>query len=88
MDRHHASSPRTITKAYGRGGFLGLLSPVLAFFMASRGMNGWQETAIRQMEDDAVAMVRRGYRVAATQEIGVPLLGITAYKVTYELMRP
>ena len=54
--------------------------------MASQGMNGWQESAARDTEDDAVAMARRGYRVVASGEYGIPLLGITYYKVTYQLV--
>jgi hypothetical protein len=48
-------------------------------------MNGWQESAARDMEDDAVAMARQGYRVASG-EYGFPRLGITYYKVTYQLV--
>jgi hypothetical protein len=81
-----ATPKHIVVKTYGRGGFLGLLSPLLAFFMASRGMNGWQQSAIREMEEDAVAMARRGYRIVSTQEFGIPLFGIIAYKVTYELV--
>jgi len=81
-----AAPQRTVVKTYGRGGYLGLLSPLLAFFMASRGMNGWQQSAIREMEEDAVAMARRGYRIVSTEEFGIPLFGVIAYKVTYELV--
>ena len=77
---------RVIVKTYGRGSLLGLLSLPFAFLMASRGMNGWQESAARDMEDDAVAMARLGYRVVASGEHGIPLLGITYYKVTYQLV--
>jgi hypothetical protein len=41
------SKPRVIVKTYGRGSLLGLLSVPFAFLMASRGMNGWQESAAR-----------------------------------------
>ncbi len=54
--------------------------------MASRGMRGWQESAVRDMEDDAVAMSKQGYRVAYSSEYGMPRLGITYYRVTYELV--
>jgi predicted dienelactone hydrolase len=75
-----------VVRTYGRGSLLGLLSLPLAFLMASRGMNGWQRSAARDMEDDAVAMARQGYRVVAAGEYGIPLLGITYYKVTYQLV--
>jgi hypothetical protein len=80
------TSETKVVKTYGAGSFLGLLSPLLAFFMARRGMNGWQQSAIREMEDDAVAMSRNGYRVVSSDEIAMPLLGIIAYRVTYERM--
>ena len=60
-----------VVKTYRRGGLLGLLSLPFAFLMASRGMNGWQEFAARDMEDDAVAMARQGYRVVACGEYGI-----------------
>ena len=75
-----------VVKTYGRGSLLGLLSLPFAFLMASRGMNGWQESAARDMEDDAVAMATRGYRVVASGEYGIPRLGITYFKVTYRLV--
>jgi hypothetical protein len=73
-----------VVKTYGRGSFLGLLSIPFAFVMASLGMNGWHKTAAQDMEDDAVAMSKLGYRVVSSQEFGWPFLGITYYKVTYE----
>jgi len=80
-------NPRgVVVKTYGRGSLLGLLSLPFAFLMASRGMNGWQESAARDMEDDAVAMARQGYRVVASGEYGIPLLGITYFRVTYQLV--
>jgi hypothetical protein len=83
--RTSSTKPRpTVVKTYGRGSFLGLLSPLIAFLMARQGMNGWQQSAIRDMEDDAVAMARQGYRVASSDEVGIPLVGIVAYRVTYE----
>ena len=80
------SKPRVIVKTYGRGSLLGLLSVPFAFLMASRGMNGSQESAARDMEDDAVAMTRQGYRVVSCCEYGMPRLGITYHKVTYQLV--
>jgi len=49
-------------------------------------MNGWQESAARDMEDDAVTMARRGYRVVASGEHGFPRLGIAYHTVTYQLV--
>jgi hypothetical protein len=75
---------RVITKTYGRGSLLGVLSLPFAFFMASRGMRGWQASAVAAMEDDAVEMARQGYRIRSSREYGWPIFGITYYKVTYE----
>ena len=83
-----ATDEIVVVKTYGRGSLLGALSPILAFFMASRGMRGWQESTIRNMEDDAVAMALRGYRVVTTQEYGSRSFGITYFKVTYRLDAP
>ncbi len=80
-----ASRRRTVVKTYGRGSFLAFLGPLFAYFMASRGMNGWEERAQRDMRDDAVAMEARGYRVVSADEYRVPLLGIAWFRVTYEL---
>jgi hypothetical protein len=76
--------PRVVAKTYGRGVLLGLLSLSFAFLMASRGMRGWQESAARAMEDDAVEMARQGYRITSSGEFGWPMFGITYHKVTYE----
>lgn len=84
----YATRPdQLIVKTYGRGSLLGFLSVVLSWAMARQGMHGWQERARREMEDDAVAMERLGYRVVTADEVGYPLLGITWYRVTYEPTR-
>jgi hypothetical protein len=79
-----AEPRRVVVKSYGRGSLLGVLSLPLSLLMASRGMRGWQETAIRDMEVDAVAMASRGYRIVSTEERGMPVFGITYYTVRYE----
>jgi hypothetical protein len=77
---------RTVVRTYGRGSFLGLVSPLFAYIMAARGMHGWEDWSRRAMETDAVKMARRGYRVASTKEHALPGLGMASYTVTYELM--
>ena len=79
-----ATAPRTIVKSYGRGSLLAFIGPLYAGLMARLGMRGWQDAAIRAMQDDAVAMARRGYRVASTEEHEIPALGVAWYRVTYE----
>lgn len=79
---------RVIVKEYGRGSFLAVLSPLLSFFMANRGMNGWQQRVARDMERDAQEMLSRGYRIVDSRDYEMPILGITYCKVTYELVDP
>lgn len=79
---------RTVVKTYGRGSFLGILSPLIAFVMARAGMNGWERRAEQQMEDDAIAMQKRGYRVASANEYRVPMFGVAWFEVTYEPADP
>ncbi len=83
-DRSSAALRTRVVRTYGRGSLLGLLSPMLAAVMAAFGMRGWQELAIREMEEDAAKMARDGYRIVATQEHGIPAFGIVFYEVTYQ----
>jgi len=76
---------RTVVKTYGRGSFLAFLSPLLAYFMARGGMNGWEQTAQRDVAKDALSMQAKGYRVVSADEYTLPVLGIGWFKVTYEL---
>jgi hypothetical protein len=83
-----SAAAKTVVRTYGRGSLLGFLSVAFSWLMARSGMRGWQESAAREMEDDTVAMAKRGYRVASSEELGYPGLGITWYRVTYELIEP
>lgn len=74
----------TVVKTYGRGSFLAFLSPLLAAFMAVRGMNGWEQSSEQDMVRDAQAMQDRGYRVVSADEYRLPALGITWFRVTYQ----
>ncbi len=77
------ADPETVTKTYGRGSFLAFLSPLLAFFMARRGLNGWEQTAAADMQRDALAMQDRGYRVVTAEEFTLPVLGVAWFQVVY-----
>ena len=77
---------RNVVKTYGRGSLLGFLSLPFAMIMARLGMHGWQDSALRAMEDDAIVMARAGYRVVETRQLGWPQLGIVSFRVTYELV--
>ena len=84
MRPFRSNSPTVVTRTYGRGSLLGFLAPLFAYVMAAAGMRGWEESARRAMEDDVMAMARRGYRVRSADEYRMPLLGIVFFKVTYE----
>lgn len=88
MGSFGSAKPQRVVRTYGRGSFLGLLSPVLAYVMAAAGMRGWQDSAARAMEKDAIEMARQGYRIASTEEAALPVFGISSYTVTYELIEP
>jgi hypothetical protein len=77
--------PRRVVRNYGRGSYLGFLSPLLAYLMAARGMRGWQASTIAAMEQDIIEMGRIGYRVVDTREAALPGLGIQSWTVTFEL---
>jgi hypothetical protein len=74
-----------VERTYGRGSFLAFLSPLLAWAMASRGMHGWEGSAAGDMQQDALKMRARGYRIASADEYTLPLFGVAWFKVVYEL---
>ena len=81
--------PETVERTYGRGSFLAFLSPLLAWAMASRGLNGWEQSAEEDAQKDVLRMEDRGYRVVSADEYRIAVLGITWFKVTYQrLPRP
>jgi hypothetical protein len=84
MQKAAPAQPESIVRTYGRGAVLGFLSLPIAFVMARLGMRGWEAKATREMEDDAVRMSRRGYRIATSEELGWPAFGVTWYRVRYE----
>lgn len=85
-------TPTTIVKTYGRDAFLFWWNPIVAAVMSSAGMRVGVFSAaelVDRMERDALEMRSRGYRVASSEEVSVPLLfpsGKTTnyYRVTYE----
>ncbi len=75
-------------RTYGRDSLVGLLSPVLALMVRAFGMQlrFRSEDQVRlEMERDAVAMARRGYRVASSEQFEMQPFGIIWHRVTYEL---
>ena len=87
-----AEPKRVVVKEYGRDSFLGLINPLMTLFIfgarGSTARTNYQARIIEKMEDDSVAMQRLGYRVASSQEYERPALGISYFKVTYELVEP
>ncbi len=83
-----ATRPKSVTRTYGWGSFLAVVSLPVSWLMASRGMDGWRERAARDAEKGAVEMIRRGYRIVSAEEHSVPAFGIYWQKVTYELDEP
>lgn len=81
--------PRIVVRQYGRDSFLGMLSPIFAAVyvsvLGSQGRLRYESRLQEQMEQDAMEMRRRGYRIAASQEYEMPPFGIHYRKVTYEL---
>ena len=67
------------------GSLMGAWSLLIAYVMAAGGMHGWRDSAIRDMEEDAIELAKRGYRVVSTNEYTLPLFGMGYFRVTYEL---
>jgi hypothetical protein len=83
---------RVVVKEYGRDSFLGLINPIMTFLVLGAsgraGRSAYQTRLTEKVERDAIEMARRGYRVTSSQEYERPNLGITYFKVTYELIEP
>jgi hypothetical protein len=88
MSLFQAGKPKRVTKRYGMGSLLAVISLPVSWLMASRGMNGWQERAERDMEQGATSMARQGYRVVSSEQHSVPAFGIYYWTVTYERVNP
>jgi hypothetical protein len=69
---------------YGLGSLLAVISLPVSLLMASRGDNGWQERAARDMARDIEEMDKRGYRVVSAEDHATPAFGIYWHKVIYE----
>ncbi len=86
-----SKAERTVVRTYGRDSLLGLANPILAFVVRAFGLQlrlKSEDQVTREMEKDAVAMIKRGYRIAASEQYEIPPFGITWLKVTYELVDP
>jgi hypothetical protein len=83
-----ATPRRVVVRTYGRDSLVGLLNPLLTLMVRYFGMQlrfRSEEQVALEMERDAVAMIRRGYRVASSEQFEMQPLGIVWHRVTYEL---
>ena len=87
-----AKPKRVVVKDYGRDSFLGLINPLLTFFILgarnATARRNYQARLIEKMEADSVEMQRLGYRVVSSREYERSALGINYLNVTYELVEP
>ena len=96
MRRWRRDDRRVIVREYGRDSILVWANLLLAPLFAALGLRiGLQseERLIVRIEEDATAMRRRGYLVASTETLSLPVIGgrqaaARWYRVTYELATP
>lgn len=97
MDLYGAGKPkRVVVKSYGRDSLLLWVNPLIASLLVSMGLRvGLRSDAevLDRMEKDALAMGERGYRVAASDQFDLAVIGAPGgkaswYRVTYELAAP
>ena len=92
MQRFGVGHPRrVVVRTYGRDSLVGLLNPLLTLMVRAFGMQlrFRSEDQVRlEMERDAVAMIRKGYRVASSEQFEMQPFGIIWHRVTYELAAP
>ena len=87
-----AKRKHIVVKEYGRDSFLGLINPIMTLLIlcgrGTTGQSNYQARLMEKLEKDAAAMLKRGYRIASSREYERTTLGISYYKVTYELIDP
>lgn len=84
-----ATAKRIVVKSYGRDGLLGLANPLLTLIARTFGMQirlKSEDQVLIEMGQDAVAMIKRGYRIGSSEQYEMPPFGVTWHKVTYELV--
>ncbi len=80
-----------MVKTYGRDSLLALLNPLLALMAQAFGFRlrlKSEDQVALEMERDAVAMMRKGYRIVSSQQYEIAPFGAIWHKVTYELGEP
>ena len=79
---------RIVVKEYGRNSFLAVAVPLIALLVGRQGMERRQQAQALEMEKDAGLMLNKGYRIVSSQQYMLPMLSISYWKVTYELIDP
>jgi hypothetical protein len=82
---------RIVVREYGRDSMVfAAVNPLMTSLMVNvlgmKNPSGSADRIALAMEKDAVKMAERGYRIVSTHEYEQPRLGISYYKVTYELV--
>ena len=78
--------PALVVRSYGRDSLLLWLSPLLALVQSMLGLRiGLRSRAevLERMERDVLAMQARGYRVAESTELELPVFLAPGLKATY-----
>ena len=86
-----ATPRRIVVKAYGRDSLVGLLNPLLTLVARTFGTQirlKSEDQVLIEMEQDAVVMIKQGYRIVSSEQYEMPPFGVTWHKVTYELVDP
>lgn len=81
--------PRRVVRTYGRDSLLALASPLLALLVRAFGLQlrlTPEERVLARMEQDVIAMRRRGYRVVSSEDFEIAPFGAAWHRVTYELV--
>ena len=79
---------RIVVKEYGRNSFLAVSVPLIALLVGRQGMERRQQAQALEMEKDSGLMLNKGYRIVSSQQYMLPMLSISYWKVTYELIDP
>ena len=82
---------QTVVRTYGRDSLLGLVNPLLTLIVRTFGISirlKSDDQVAAEMERDALAMFKRGYRIASSEQYEMNPFGVTWYRVTYELVDP
>jgi hypothetical protein len=90
---HHRRVPAqpkpVVVKLYPSYILLGMLNPFMYLFMlAMQGVWGRLRSGAQEMDDDAVEMAKRGYRIHSVEELETALIRTPYLRVTYELVDP